>query len=54
MIHTAYIFGTSPLAAAIRKQMAERGWETAYTDVASLTVNVGDRLMVVNDDDNSA
>ena len=54
MIHTAYIFGTSPLAAAIRKQMAERGWETACTDVASLTVNVGDRLMVVNDDDNSA
>lgn len=54
MIHTAYIFGTSPLAAAIRKQMAERDWETACTDVASLTVNAGDRLMVVSDDDNSA
>lgn len=54
MIHTAYIFGTSPLAAAIRRQMEGRGWTTVCTDVDELTVNAGDRLMVVSDDDNQS
>ena len=52
MKHTAYIFGTSSLAAAIKRQMEERGWNTAQASVASLTVKAGDRLMVVSDNDN--
>ena len=34
--------------------MEERGWNTVLTSVASLTVNSGDRLMVVSDNDSLA